>query len=57
MGYSEMEVAKKREALENNLIPFHKEENFKLLKQAGFKEITTFFQWINFCGFIAIKNP
>ncbi|MDH4318310.1 MAG: carboxy-S-adenosyl-L-methionine synthase CmoA [Desulfobulbaceae bacterium] len=54
-GYSELEIASKREALENVLIPFSKDENGELLKQAGFSTIETFFQWFNFCSFVAIK--
>ena len=54
-GYSELEIAAKREALENVLIPFSKTENIELLKNAGFSGIETFFQWFNFCSFIAIK--
>ncbi len=54
-GYSELEIAKKREALENILIPFSINENRTLLKKAGFSTIETFFQWFNFVSFIAIK--
>lgn len=54
-GYSEIEIVKKREALENVLIPYHSEENIKLLKSAGFRYVETFFRWYNFCGIIAIK--
>ncbi len=54
-GYSELEIAKKREALENVLIPFTIKENIELLKNSGFSYITTFFQWINFASFLAIK--
>ena len=55
MGYSELEIAKKREALENVLIPFTLEENLSLIKQAGFSFATPFFQWVNFVSIIAIK--
>ncbi len=55
-GYSRLEIAKKREALENVLIPFTPKENKTLLTNAGFKNITTFFQWFNFAGFLAIKE-
>ncbi len=55
MGYSELEIAKKREALENILIPFTLEENLSLLKQAGFTFATPFFQWVNFVSIIAVK--
>jgi len=54
-GYSEMEIAKKREALENVLIPYRLEENIELLKDAGFRRVEVFFRWYNFCGLIAVK--
>ncbi len=54
-GYSELEIAKKREALENILIPFSIKENKNILKKAGFHSIETYFQWFNFVSFVAIK--
>ena len=54
-GYSDLEIARKREALENILIPFTRQENADLLIQAGFTPVTTFFQWFNFSSFVAIK--
>ncbi len=54
-GYSEIEISKKREALENVLIPYRMEENFELLRYAGFRRIEIFFRWYNFCGIIAVK--
>ncbi len=54
-GYSELEIAKKREALENILIPFSIEENRELLMSAGFSSVEPFFQWFNFISFVAIK--
>jgi tRNA (cmo5U34)-methyltransferase len=54
-GYSEYEIAQKREALENVLIPFTIEENIQMCKEAGFKNIETVFQWANFVTFIAKK--
>lgn len=54
-GYSELEIANKREALENVLIPFSFQENLQLLERAGFTEIEIFFKWFNFSSFIAIK--
>ncbi|MCB4760391.1 MAG: carboxy-S-adenosyl-L-methionine synthase CmoA, partial [Sulfurovum sp.] len=35
-GYSEYEIARKREALENVLIPFTLKENIQMCKEAGF---------------------
>ena len=54
-GYSELEIAQKREALENVLIPYRHGENVELLRNAGFRHIDVFFKWYNFCCTIAIK--
>jgi len=54
-GYSELEIAKKREALENVLIPCSLDENRSMLQSAGFVEIEPFFQWFNFVSFLAVK--
>ncbi|WP_349433437.1 carboxy-S-adenosyl-L-methionine synthase CmoA [Pararhizobium sp. A13] len=54
-GYSEIEISKKREALENVLIPYRLEENIQLLRETGFKHVEVFFRWYNFCGIIAVK--
>ncbi|MCY1720570.1 carboxy-S-adenosyl-L-methionine synthase CmoA [Prolixibacteraceae bacterium Z1-6] len=53
--YNDMEIAQKREALENILIPFKLSENIHMLEEAGFKDCETFFKWYNFTGLIAIK--
>ena len=37
-GYSNIEIQKKREALENILVPFKLDENISMLKKSGFKE-------------------
>ncbi len=55
-GYSELEIAAKREALENVLIPFSLRENMIMLETAGFAEIEVFFQWFNFASLVAIKR-
>ncbi|MEK7795758.1 MAG: carboxy-S-adenosyl-L-methionine synthase CmoA [Candidatus Hydrogenedentota bacterium] len=54
-GYSDLEIAQKREALENVLIPYHHHENVELLRSVGFNHVDVFFKWYNFCGFMAIK--
>lgn len=54
-GYSELEIAKKREALENILIPFSIDENKNLLKNVGFQTAETYFQWFNFTSLISTK--
>lgn len=54
-GYSELEIARKREALENVLIPYRLEENDLMLRRAGFRAVDVFFKWYNFCGIVAVK--
>jgi tRNA (cmo5U34)-methyltransferase len=54
-GYSELEIAQKREALENVLIPYKLLENRDLLLQTGFRYVDVFFKWYNFCGIVAVK--
>ena len=54
-GYSEYEIAQKREALENVLIPFTIKENIQMCRDAGFKNIETVFQWANFITFVVKK--
>lgn len=54
-GYSETEIAKKREALENVLVPYRFDENRELLRSTGFTAVEEFFRWYNFCGIIAVK--
>lgn len=56
-GYSETEIARKREALENVLIPYRLEENLELFRRNGFEVVETFFQWFNFAGIVCVKRP
>lgn len=53
--YTDLEIAQKREALENVLIPYRLDENRKLFMRNGFSKFETFFKWFNFSGMIAIK--
>jgi tRNA (cmo5U34)-methyltransferase len=54
-GYSDLEIAQKREALENVLIPYKLLENRELLLNTGFRYVDVFFKWYNFCGIVAVK--
>jgi tRNA (cmo5U34)-methyltransferase len=54
-NYNDMEIAQKREALENVLIPYKLLENRELLLSTGFRYVDTFFKWYNFSGMIAVK--
>lgn len=54
-GYSELEIAQKREALENVLIPLTPKDQMKLLAEAGFKNSEIILRWGPFATFLAIK--
>ncbi len=54
-NYNDMEIAVKREALENVLIPYKVSENFQMLQEAQFRSPEVFFKWYNFAGILALK--
>lgn len=54
-GYSEMEVAQKRSALENVLIPETLQQHQGRLKACGFSSIDVWFQCFNFASMVAVK--
>ncbi|MCR6575007.1 carboxy-S-adenosyl-L-methionine synthase CmoA [Campylobacter insulaenigrae] len=54
-GYTRLEIATKREALENILIPYTQDENITMLKNAGFVRVESIFKWVNFETFVAFK--
>ncbi len=55
-GYSDTEIMRKREALENVLIPYTIEENRAMMREAGFGTVDTLFQWGNFATLVAMKR-
>lgn len=54
-GYSELEVAQKRSALEKVMLTDSVDEHKDRLAQAGFSHCSQWFQCFNFTSFIAIK--
>ncbi len=54
-GYSELEVAQKRTALENVMRTDSVEQHIERLTNAGFNHVSPWFQCFNFISFIAIK--
>lgn len=54
-GYSDTEIAQKRQALEDSLKPDDLETWQQRLGQAGFKQVEVWFQAFNFVSIIAIK--
>ncbi|MBE0495913.1 MAG: carboxy-S-adenosyl-L-methionine synthase CmoA [Campylobacterales bacterium] len=54
-GYSDFEIAQKREALENVLVPYTEQENKEMALKAGFAHVETLFKWGNFATYLAKK--
>jgi len=54
-GYSDMEIAQKRDALDNVLIPDTLGTHRTRLHQAGFSHVTPWFQCFNFMSILAHK--
>jgi tRNA (cmo5U34)-methyltransferase len=55
-GYSFEEIDRKSLALEGVLVPVTAKWNEEILKQAGFSHVDCFWRWMNFAGWVAIKN-
>jgi len=55
-GYSDLEIAQKRSAIENVLIPESISDHVERFKTAGFASADVWFQCLNFCSLIAIKS-
>jgi tRNA (cmo5U34)-methyltransferase len=56
MGYSRSEIERKKEALDQVLVPLTMAEHLCLLHEAGFSEIDCIFKWQNFATLVAIKS-
>lgn len=54
-GYSDLEIAQKRTALENVLIPETLKIHQQRLREAGFRSVDCWFQCFNFASLIAFK--
>ncbi len=54
-GYSELEIAQKRSALENVLVPESLDRHRRRLIAAGFSRVDTWFQCFNFASLVAFK--
>ena len=55
-GYTPEEILRKREALENVLVPYRTDENFELFRRNGYATVETCFQWFNFAGYLCVKG-
>jgi tRNA (cmo5U34)-methyltransferase len=55
-GYTSEQIERKRLALEGVLVPATARWNEDLLRSAGFREVECFWRWMNFSGWIAIRE-
>ncbi len=54
-AYSELEIARKRAAIENVLIPESVPTHVERLRDAGFRHAGVWLRWFNFVSFLAIR--
>lgn len=55
-GYSQEEIERKRLSLEGVLVPVTARWNEELLHMAGFRQVDCFWRWMNFAGWVAVKE-
>jgi tRNA (cmo5U34)-methyltransferase len=55
-GYSREAIDRKRLALEGVLVPVTARWNEELLRSAGFAQVDCFWRWMNFAGWLAVKE-
>jgi tRNA (cmo5U34)-methyltransferase len=55
-GYSQDQIDRKRLSLEGVLVPMTARWNEEMLRLTGFSQVDCFWRWMNFAGWVAIKN-
>ena len=54
-GYSELEISRKRDALENVLVPLTVDQNLDMFREAGFARVEVMLKWFNFATFACYR--
>lgn len=55
-GYSQEQIERKRLSLEGVLVPVTAHWNEELLRMAGFTQVDCFWRWMNFAGWVAVRD-
>ena len=55
-GYSVYEIERKRLSLEGVLVPVTARWNEEMIRASGFSQVDCFWRWMNFAGWLAIKQ-
>lgn len=56
VGYSKEEIERKRLSLEGVLVPVTAKWNEALLRRGGFEHVDCFWRWMNFAGWVAVRE-
>lgn len=54
-GYAQTEIERKKEALENVLVPLTETEQLQMLKDSGFQQVDSLIKLHNFLSLVALK--
>lgn len=55
-GYTQEEIDRKRLSLEGVLVPVTAKWNVEMLRTAGFQQVDCFWRWMNFGGWVAVRQ-
>ncbi len=55
-GYSKTEIERKKEALDQVLVPFTEDEHRSHLREIGFEQVESLMKWNNFITLLALKG-
>jgi len=55
-GYTQEQIERKRLSLQGVLVPVTAAWNEELFKMAGFRQVDCFWRWMNFAGWVAVKD-
>jgi len=55
-GYTEEQIARKRLSLEGVLVPLTAAQNEDMLRMAGFAQVDCYWRWMNFAGWVALRE-
>ena len=55
-GYSDLEISRKRDALETVLVPLTVDDNTTLFRDAGFARVEVLLKWFNFATFVCYRS-
>jgi len=55
-AYTTEQIERKRLALEGVLVPVTARWNEDLLRDAGFRQVECFWRWLNFAGWVGVRE-